>query len=44
MRTLEEIVKDFLNTEIARKGCNEEIACDLISEMDEYIAEYEKSN
>ena len=41
MRILKEIVKDFLNTDIARKGCNEEIACDLIAEMDEHIGSYE---
>lgn len=41
MRTLREIVADFLNTQQAR-GCKEtdddkQIVCDLIAEMDEHF-------
>lgn len=37
MRTLKEIVADFLNTDYARRDCNDKCICDLIAEMDEHM-------
>lgn len=37
MRNILEIVADFLNTDFARKDCDDPIVCDLIAEMDEHF-------